>query len=190
MTNLLDRIEDKVSLLPEGLQNHIQRTRIKAKEISNIHGIDEIKCELGVLSHDLARHFNKEHLEDESKRLQIETSEIEKKEPLLLHGPIAAVWLKDYYGCTDEDVIAAVHHHTTGRPYMSDIEKVVFISDKIEPGKVSKNPKLKPVADTALSNLDEAISQYLSLRIINILESGGLVHPAALDTWNWINLSR
>ena len=73
---------------------------------------------------------------------------------------------------------------------MSDIEKVVFISDKIEPGKVSKNPKLKPVADTALSNLDEAISQYLSLRIINILESGGLVHPSALDTWNWINLSR
>ena len=67
MTNLLDRIEDKVRLLPEGLQNHIQRTRIKAKEISNIHGIDEIKCELGVLSHDLARHFNKEHLEDESK---------------------------------------------------------------------------------------------------------------------------
>ena len=64
MTNLLDRIEDKVSLLPEGLQNHIQRTRIKAKEISNIHGIDEIKCELGVLSHDLARHFNKEQLED------------------------------------------------------------------------------------------------------------------------------
>ena len=31
-------------------------------------------------------------------------------------GPIAAAWLKDYYGCADEDVIAAVHHHTTGRP--------------------------------------------------------------------------
>jgi len=190
MTNLLHRIEYRVAILPERLQNHIQRTRITAKEISNLYGVDESKCELGVLSHDLARHFKKKCLEKESKRLQIETSEIEKKEPLLLHGPIAAAWLKDCYGCKDEDVIAAVHYHTTGRPNMSDVEKVVFISDKIEPQKVSNNPKLKSVADTALLNLDEAISQYLSLRIINILENGGLVHPAALATWNWINLSR
>ena len=38
-------------------------------------------------------------------------------------------------GITDEDVINAIKYHTTGRPQMSTLEKIVFIADLLEPSR-------------------------------------------------------
>jgi HD superfamily phosphohydrolase YqeK len=73
---------------------------------------------------------------------------------------------------------------------MSQVEKIVFIADKIEPQKIKKYPELGSIMDIVMDDLDGAILRYLALRIRSILANGGVVHPRALETWNWLILKR
>ena len=84
-----------------------------------------------------------------------------------------------------EEVINSVRYHTTGHPEMTDIEKIVFIADKVEPDKVQRNPELELVVSRMEVNLDTTVLEYLKLRIGSILDKKGVVHPLAIDTWNY-----
>ena len=105
--------------------------------------------------------------------------------PVLLHGPLAARWLESDLNFLDKEVINSVRYHTTGHPEMTDIEKIVFIADKLEPDKVQRNPELELVGSRMEANLDTAILEYLKFRIGSILDKNGVVHPLAIDTWNY-----
>ena len=69
---------------------------------------------------------------------------------------------------------------------MSAVEKVVFLADKVEPGKVSREEDLSRIRDLAYVNLDKAIEKYLGWRIRRIVSEGGLIHPLSIDTWNYL----
>ena len=187
MEKLLEAIEKRLSLLPEGLSSHVERTRVMARGIAETHGIDPTRCDIGAAAHDLARHLANDALLDESRSQKLKLSDIEKKEPLLLHGPIAAYWLRIEMNCSDDELIAAVAYHTTGRPKMTPVEKVIFIADKIEPEKVARNTKLDIVLAKAREDLDQAILSYLSFRIRSLLKDKKLIHPLSLETWNAIS---
>lgn len=44
------------------------------------------------------------------------------------------IWQKDKYDIEDEEILMAIRSHTTGRPGMSLLEKIVYIADYMEPG--------------------------------------------------------
>ncbi|HIC49002.1 MAG TPA: hypothetical protein EYP00_03835, partial [Dehalococcoidia bacterium] len=148
------------------------------------------RCDVGVAAHDLARHWTDGALLTESRAQKLKLSDIEKMEPLLLHGPIAAYWLRNDMNCLDNDLVAAVAYHTTGRPKMTPVEKVVFIADKIEPEKIARNAKLEIVLRKAQEDLDQAILSYLSFRIRSLLKDKRLIHPLALETWNAVSAEK
>lgn len=50
----------------------------------------------------------------------------------LEHGKLAAAKLTELFGVEDEDILNAIKYHTTGRPGMSLLEKVIKIADMIE----------------------------------------------------------
>ncbi len=52
-----------------------------------------------------------------------------------LHGFVSAVIARDVFKITDCRVIEAIRHHTLGRSKMNTIEKIIFISDYIEPNR-------------------------------------------------------
>ena len=141
---------------------------------------------MGAIAHDLARHLTESTLLVESQSSNIPINTYEYKVPVLLHGPLAARWLESDLNCQDEEVINSVRYHTTGHPGMTDIEKIVFIADKVEPDKVQRNPELELVISGMDTNLDSTILEYLRLRIASILEKKGIVHPLAIDTWNYL----
>ena len=60
---------------------------------------------------------------------------IERANPSLLHGPVAAVWAEKELGITDRSILDAIRYHTTGRAGMSRLEMVVYLADLIEPGR-------------------------------------------------------
>ena len=65
----------------------------------------------------------------------MEISQIEKDKPSLLHGRAASVVLKNEFGVTNKDVLEAVANHTFGKPKMCNLAKILYVSDKIEPGR-------------------------------------------------------
>ena len=65
------------------------------------------------------------------------------------------------YHVDDKDILNAVLYHTTGRPAMSVLEKIVFIADYIEPGR-SKAARLSEIRHIAFIDLDLTMYMILS----------------------------
>ena len=65
------------------------------------------------------------------------------------------------YKVEDSDIINAILNHTTGRPEMSVLEKIIFIADYIEPGRKSA-PNLTEIRKLAFTDLDKAMLVILA----------------------------
>jgi predicted HD superfamily hydrolase involved in NAD metabolism len=52
-----------------------------------------------------------------------------------LHQFTAPMVLKEEFGLTDEEVLTAIRYHSTGHREMSPLDKILYASDKIEPGR-------------------------------------------------------
>ena len=53
----------------------------------------------------------------------------------LWHAPVGAIIARNEFGIADEDILNAIRYHTTGRTNMSLLEKLLYVSDMIEPGR-------------------------------------------------------
>ena len=184
MSELPDAIESRLRDLPTGLRDHVERSRVVGQEIAIRHGVDAVQVDTGIAAHDLARALRGPVLLDEAGRLCLEISLVERHQPLLLHGPVAAAWLNIEDGYRVDSVIEAVEFHTTGVPGMEEVGKVVFLADKLDPWKVERAPFLKRVEELSRTDLDAAILHYLDKTIERLLKDGQMVHPTAVEFRN------
>mgnify|MGYP003307565747 CR=1 FL=1 len=84
------------------------------------------------------------------------------------------------YQVMDEDVLNAIRFHTTGRPNMSLLEKIVFIADYIEPNR-EKFGGLDEARRLAYLDLDKAMAYILENTIEYVKARGRLLHPLSLE---------
>ena len=177
-------IERRLRVLPEGLRDHIERSREVGRGLARRFGVDEAKVDLGVAAHDLARAMKPNDLLREAGRLGLGVHPVEEIHPVLLHGAVAARFLEHEDGLTDSDVLDAVRWHTTGRRGMGEVAKVVFLADKLDPVKVERYAYLEGVASALDKGLDDAILRLLDQELAYFLEEGMLVHPEGVELRN------
>ena len=189
VTDLPDAIDARLKVLPSGLKDHIERSREVSQELAIRHNVDARLADMGTAAHDLARALSRSRMLTEAESLGLRPGLVEKREPILLHGPIAARWLYDDGSELDEAVLESVTWHTTGRPGMSEVAKVVFLADKLDPRKVERFPYLRRVADKSKESLDLAILEYLNHTIEYFMRNGNLIHPASIDLRNQLLIS-
>ena len=104
------------------------------------------------MSDDKKLHFCEKH--------NISVTDAELKNPSLLHAKVGSFIAMETYKVDDVDIINAILNHTTGRPEMSDLEKIIFIADYIEPGR-KQAPNLEEVRKMAFVNLDKTMLMIL-----------------------------
>jgi nicotinate-nucleotide adenylyltransferase len=96
-------------------------------------GQDPGRGYLAGIAHDIAKSMSEDELKRFARRDGKPISRLERKKPSLLHSRSGAVLLRESFGVTDREVLAAVRNHTVGSPSMGPLEKIVYIADKIEP---------------------------------------------------------
>lgn len=114
------------------------------------------KAMVAGLLHDNAKCMPPEKLLEKSIKHGLEISDSERNNPFLLHGKLGAYYAKSKYGIEDPDILNAITWHTTGRPDMSLLEKIVFTADYIEPGR-SKQPRLDDIRKLAFTDIDRCV---------------------------------
>lgn len=124
------------------------------------HGCDIDTAQAAGLLHDCAKCIpNKKKLKlCESYKASV--TSFEREHPFLLHAKLGAYIAKDKYGVRDSQVLSAITWHTTGKPDMSLLEKIIYIADYIEPAR-DKAPNLKKIRQLAFQDLDECIYEIL-----------------------------
>lgn len=108
------------------------------------------------LLHDNAKCLSDSDLYLYSQKAGIDITESEKNTPFLLHGKLGAYYARKDYGIEDEDILNAITWHTTGRPGMSLLEKIIFTADYIEPGR-TKQKNLCELRKLAFCDLDRCV---------------------------------
>lgn len=125
------------------------------------HDCDLKKAELAGLLHDCAKCIPDDTKLNKCIKYHISITEIERKNPWLLHSKLGAFLAMNKYHVEDKDVINAILYHSTGRPAMSTLEKIIFIADYIEPGR-NKAPRLSEIRHISFIDLDLAMYMILT----------------------------
>jgi len=178
-----------VARLPRGLVEHVEGVVAEARRLALIHGADEERAALAAWGHDIARAIPPPELLAEARGLGLAVDPVEEQAPILLHGPVGAAILSRDYAIDDADVLAAARYHTTGRAGMSILEKVVFVADKVEAGKLQAEPALARVRQLAEHDLDAAILEYLNQHLLEASRRGWPLHPNTMAARNELVLA-
>ncbi len=176
--------------LPPKLLRHIDRVVEHARRLAHLHGASEETAALAAQAHDVVRHLPGADLLRDAAAYGLPIDPVERVEPVLLHGPVGAVVLPVHYGCTDPEAIVTTRYHTTGRPGMSLVEKIVFVADKVDPRKIEKRPELAEVRRLGDRDLDAAIGAYLDLELERAVQKGWPLHPRSVATRNALLVAR
>lgn len=118
-------------------------------------------AQLAGLLHDCAKCLSDEKKLAICEKHNISINSVERQHPYLLHAKVGSFLAMEEYGVEDRDVINAILNHTTGRPGMSVLEKIVFVADYIEP-----NRKIIP----GLSEIRKLAFEDLDLTVLRVLE--------------------
>ncbi len=132
-----------------------------AASLAMCHGADIERAQVAGLLHDSAKCIPNSKKLKLCRQNNIGVSEAERKAPYLLHAKLGAYIAREKYHIEDPEILSAIECHTTGKPDMTLLEKIIFISDYIEPLR-SKAENLAEVRRLAFQDLDKAV--YITMR--------------------------
>jgi len=144
-------------------------------------GADPDKAELAAIFHDYAKFRPKE----EMKKIIVEQGyprDLLEYSPELWHAPAGAFLVEREAGITDPDVLSAIRYHTSGRPGMGLLEKIIYLADYIEPGR--SFPGVAEVRLQAEEELDEALISSIKNTISFLLKKKQPIYPDTFLTYN------
>lgn len=181
----IEMLKTKLSLImPEKRYQHALGVAETAEKLAMQYGVDPQRASLAGLLHDIARDFDDNEMLQRAKEAELQVSEFGFAMPLLLHGPVAAVMARDEYGVSDPEVLNAIAIHTVGSEYMSQLDKILFVADKIEPNR--RHTGVEEIRRHAFKDLDSALLSCLDDSIRYALRIGCLLHPTSVKARNAI----
>ena len=163
---------------------HTQGVAYTSAALAMRYGEDIQKAELAGLLHDCAKCLDNDKKIQICKKHNIEISEAEQHNPFLLHAKVGGFLAKSKYKVDDEEIIDAVLYHTTGRPGMSLLEKIVYIADYIEPGR-NHAPNLDEIRRLCFQDLDEALLKILEDILVHLKMSKKEIDPMTQMTYEF-----
>lgn len=152
----LDEIKDYLrSNLKPARYGHVLGVVNTAIKLAETYGEDKEKAEIAALCHDVAKNMSNEELrkiiEDENIILSID----EENTKELWHSIIAPIIAKKVFEIKDEEILNAMRWHTTGKENMTNLEKIVYLADLIEPSR--KFEGIDEIREVAYKDLDLAM---------------------------------
>ena len=152
-------------VLDEKRFTHTLGVAYTATSLAMKHDCDIKQALMAGLLHDCAKMRSDGSLLRLCQRNGIKMTPYEQTHPQMLHAKAGALIARSKYKVTDSDVLDAIRWHTTGKPGMTDLGKIIYIADFIEPNRKDLDC-LPAIRKAAFDNLDEGV--YLILK--NILE--------------------
>lgn len=148
------------------------------------YNADIKNAQLAGLLHDCAKCLTDGKRLSICEKHNISINEVERRNPYLLHAKVGSFLAMEEYKVYDPDVINAILNHTTGRPGMSLLEKIVFVADYIEPGR-KQAPNLKQIREMAFVDLDKALIMILGDTLAYLKSTGGETDPMTEKTYEY-----
>lgn len=148
------------------------------------YGCDLEQAELAGLLHDCAKQYDEESMEEKCRRHNISITESEEMNPALLHAKLGAFMAMHKYHIEDKAVISAILCHTTGKPDMSLLDKILYIADYIEPRRY-KQKNLTEIRRVAFEDIDKALMMIMKDTLDYLAKKKAVIDTMSESAYNY-----
>ena len=162
------------------LRRHCEGVAATAQALAPAFGLDPLQAWLAGWLHDCAKELSR----PQSLRLLDEAGldAGERALPALWHAPLGALFARQRHGVSDRAILAAIRWHSTGRAGMGAMERLLFLSDYIEPSREFSG--LKALRKLAQEDAERAFQEVAVAKQAHLVQQRRTVHPRSLALYN------
>lgn len=161
--------------------NHTLRVVDTALGIAEGRAVNLVEVEMAALLHDYCKFWSAEELTSWIQKQDISPEYLSYHKELW-HGPVGAEVARTRLGIRSDNVLNAIRFHTTARAEMSELEKIIYLADYIEPAR--KFPGVDRVRRMVQTDLDMALLQAINQTIMFLIERGQKIFPLTYQARN------
>ena len=163
---------------------HTLGVEYTAAALAMRYGGDLEQAQTAGLLHDCAKCMSDEKLLKLCEKNKLEITDVERRNAFLLHAKVGSCLAQKEYGIEDPEILSAILYHTTGRPDMTLLEKIIFTADYIEPGR-KQAANLTEIRRMAFEDLDSAVRKILGDTLVYLRSKGGEMDPMTEETYHF-----
>lgn len=183
----MDRIEMREKLrtrLTDKRFEHSLGVEYTAAAMAMCHGINPEQAAIAGLLHDCAKNYSAEEKLVKCEKYRLSVSEYERQNPELLHAKLGAAIAKDKFKVKDREILSAITWHTTGCPNMSELDKIIYIADFIEPNR-KPVPEMPQIRREAFLDLDICLIHILTSVLDYLEQENRDIDPISRETYRF-----
>ena len=100
---------------------------------------------------------------------------------------MAAYYTKEKYGIDDEEIFDAIYYHTSNKPEMNTLEKIIALADMLEYGRTMHfKPSLDIIRSVASEDMDLALLYIYNNNVPYLLRTySNQVCRLTIDAWDY-----
>mgnify|MGYP003425143818 FL=1 len=169
--------------LSEKRWTHTKNVKKMAVKLAKRWGADPEKAAMAAILHDSAKELPTSEL------LQIfaDNAIIAENAPArpspVWHGIAAAILAQTQWGVSDPEILSAIRCHTTGKPDMSKLDKIIYLADMTSAER--DWPGVEELRALQMENLDRALCDALKRSIDFVEEKGGTLDPESVAAYEY-----
>lgn len=148
------------------------------------YGYDIHKAEMAGLLHDCAKRFGDTVLIAKCKKRELPLTEDELRAPAVIHAKYGAWMAEHKFGIQDEEILSAIRCHTTGKPAMGLLDKILYVADYIEPRR-EKAGNLAEMRYLAFQDLDQTVYALLASTLKYLERKGNKVDSMSRQAFEY-----
>ncbi|SFA71867.1 putative HD superfamily hydrolase of NAD metabolism [Acetitomaculum ruminis DSM 5522] len=183
-SNIEKKLNDN---LDENRYNHTLGVAYTSACLAMRYDYDIKKARLAGLLHDCAKCLSHEERIELCKNENVDISEAEYQNPSLLHAKAGAIVAVKEYNVDDDEILSAIRCHTTGKPNMSLLDKIIYIADFIEPTRreISCLPDIRKMA---FIDLDKTLVMILENSLEYLKSMGCIIDIETQKTYDFYKM--
>lgn len=152
--------------------------------LARLYGADEQKARLAGWLHDIVKEKSAAELKDIMQMDAGMAAGTAQRPIPVWHGPCAAIYAKHALGVDDEEVLGAVACHTTGKPDMKKLDKVLFVADMISAERDFAG--VETLRQLACEDLDRTVLAVMQENIAYVKKKGKPLDKESLLALQWM----
>lgn len=185
--NLYNEYADFLSKLKENLSEerfeHTRQVVLYALKINEKLKLDYNKVFLACLLHDCAK-YNLNYAEIAEKNSLLPKDCVNS---LVAHAFCGKIIAKQDYNICDEEILNAIYYHTTARPNMTTLDKLVYCADMLEPSRDFDG--VQKLRDAFENDFEKGFVMCLESTVNNLKERNIDIYPLTLEAYNFYKRS-
>lgn len=172
-----------VSLLKPNRVAHVLGCRDMAVELAKRWGADVTDAARAGLLHDITKAIDGPLQLTLCSEYGTMLNDFSRRYPKTLHALTGSLVADRIFG-EKEAVVNAIRHHTTGKANMSQLEKIIYIADYVEPNRTIAG--VDQLRHLAFTDLDAALKMGLQMTVSYLNEQGSEVSPESREALAWL----